>query len=61
MCVGFGIGQPAQAREVARVADGVIVGSAVVRLIEEMPQELGRVKIFLGALREAIDRGGSGF
>lgn len=61
VCVGFGISKPAQARQVARVADGVIVGSAVVRLIEEMPQELGRVKEFLGALRKAIDREGSGF
>ncbi|MDI6871471.1 MAG: tryptophan synthase subunit alpha [Bacillota bacterium] len=30
--VGFGISTPAQAREAARLADGVIVGSALVRL-----------------------------
>jgi len=33
--VGFGISNPEQARQVARFADGVIVGSAIVRLIEE--------------------------
>jgi tryptophan synthase alpha chain len=31
ICVGFGISTPAQAAGVARVADGVIVGSALVR------------------------------
>ena len=32
--VGFGVSTPAQAKEIAKVADGVIVGSAIVRLIE---------------------------
>ena len=33
--VGFGISTPEQAAEVARFADGVIVGSAIVRRIGE--------------------------
>lgn len=33
VCVGFGIGTPDQAREVAEIADGVIVGSAIVRAV----------------------------
>jgi tryptophan synthase alpha chain len=33
--VGFGISGPEQARAVARLADGVVVGSALVKLIEE--------------------------
>jgi tryptophan synthase alpha chain len=33
--VGFGIRTPAQAAEMARVADAVVVGSAVMRLVEE--------------------------
>lgn len=33
--VGFGISTPAQAAEMARFADGVIVGSAIVRLVAE--------------------------
>ncbi len=33
VAVGFGISTPAQAREVAGMAEGVVVGSAIVRLI----------------------------
>jgi len=33
VCVGFGVSTPAQAAEVARLADGVIVGSALVSRI----------------------------
>ena len=33
ICVGFGISTPAQAKMVARMADGVIVGSAIVNAI----------------------------
>lgn len=35
VCVGFGISRPEQAAAVGRIADGVIVGSALVRKIEE--------------------------
>ncbi|MGI8602638.1 MAG: tryptophan synthase subunit alpha [Verrucomicrobiales bacterium] len=35
VCVGFGISTPEQAASVARVADGVVVGSAIVKKIEE--------------------------
>jgi tryptophan synthase alpha chain len=35
VCVGFGISRPAQVAAVAKVADGVIVGSAVVRRIAD--------------------------
>jgi tryptophan synthase alpha chain len=34
VCVGFGVSTPAHAREVARFADGVVVGSAIVDRIE---------------------------
>ena len=34
-CVGFGISTPEQAAEIASIADGVIVGSAIVRLAEQ--------------------------
>lgn len=34
IAVGFGVSTPEQAREVARLADGVVVGSAVVDLLE---------------------------
>lgn len=34
-CVGFGVSQPLHAKEISEYADGVIVGSAYVRRIEE--------------------------
>ena len=35
ICVGFGIGRPEQVAAVGKLADGVIVGSAIVRVVEE--------------------------
>ena len=34
-CIGFGIHSPEQAAAAAQVADGVIVGSAIVKMVEE--------------------------
>src|SRR5262245_60989588 len=44
VCVGFGIGTPEQAREVGKMADGVIVGTACVRTIggSETPVETAK-------------------
>jgi tryptophan synthase alpha chain len=36
ICVGFGVSQPEHVRQVAAVADGAIVGSAIVRRIDDM-------------------------
>jgi tryptophan synthase alpha chain len=55
ICVGFGISRPEQVREVAAVADGVIVGSALVKMIEDAPRLPDRVGAFLRHLRSAID------
>ena len=38
VAVGFGIATPQQAAAAAEVADGVVVGSALVRFLEESPQ-----------------------
>lgn len=35
IAVGFGIREPEQAREIAHIADAVVVGSALVQLVEE--------------------------
>jgi tryptophan synthase alpha chain len=35
LAVGFGLSSPGQVHEVAKLADGVVVGSALVRLVEE--------------------------
>jgi tryptophan synthase alpha chain len=55
LCVGFGVSNPPQARTVAGIADGVIVGSAVVRLAGEGDDPTGRVRHFVASLREAMD------
>ena len=54
--VGFGISGPEAAREMSQYCDGVIVGSAVVRLVEqygkEAPEKIGA---FVKSLRDALD------
>lgn len=35
VCVGFGISTPAQAEEIKSVSDGIIVGSAIIKVIEK--------------------------
>lgn len=54
VCVGFGIGTPEQAREVGKLADGVIVGTACVRAIgaSQMPIETARQ--FAAEFRDAL-------
>ena len=44
ICVGFGISTPAQAKTIAKVADGVIVGSAIVKQIEKNKGKKNLVK-----------------
>jgi tryptophan synthase alpha chain len=55
VCVGIGVSTPAQAAEVCEVADGVVVGSALVRRLLEGGGPEGAAA-FVGSLREAIDQ-----
>ena len=52
--IGVGISNPEQAREVVAVADGVIVGSALVQRLLEGEGPEGAA-VFVAALRAAID------
>ena len=54
VCVGFGISGPAQARQIAKVADGVIIGSAIVRIIGTKKNIISRVASFSKRLAQAI-------
>jgi tryptophan synthase alpha chain len=57
VCVGFGIGTPAQAAAVGALADGVIVGSAIVRCVEEhaaSPALVAEVGSFIAALKAPL-------
>ncbi len=44
LCVGFGVSRPEHVRELKEVADGVIVGSALVRKLEAAGTPAGRAK-----------------
>jgi tryptophan synthase alpha chain len=54
LCVGFGISTPVQAGQIAKLADGVIVGSRLVQLMKE-DETLNSLQIFIRELRTAID------
>ena len=57
--VGFGISKPEHAKEIGKIADGVVVGSAVVKIIEKsgnkksMPKEVGN---FVSNLKKALNK-----
>jgi tryptophan synthase alpha chain len=44
LCVGFGVSKPEHVRDVAAVADGVIVGSALVKKLDGAGTPAGRAK-----------------
>ena len=57
-CIGFGISTPEQAKAMAGLADGVIVGSAIIKLLakysKDAPRYVGAyVKSMKGAVKEA--------
>ena len=52
ICVGFGISNPQQARAVGELADGVVVGSALVRAAGAGAEEVLKLT---RSLREALD------
>ena len=55
VAVGFGISTPAHAATVAAVADGVVVGSALIRALDEGGLEEGAR--FVASLRVGMDDG----
>ena len=55
IAVGFGIHAPAQAVQMARIADGVIVGSAIVKIIAEHGAGAGaQVSRYVREMKEAV-------
>ncbi len=54
LCVGFGIGSAESARRVASLADGVIVGSALVERIGQ-GDAVEAARKFIGELRAGVD------
>lgn len=55
LAVGFGIATPDQAAAVGKIADGVIVGSAVIRAIESNPRDpVSALRAYVGSLAAAL-------
>lgn len=44
ICVGFGISTPQQVKRISKIADGVIVGSAIIKVIEKNRKSKNLVK-----------------
>jgi len=62
VCVGFGVSTPDQVAAVAAAADGVAVGSAIVRKIEEYtatPTLIEKVGDFIATLKDPLRAGPS--
>jgi tryptophan synthase alpha chain len=60
IAVGFGISTPEQVEQVSRFADGIVVGSAIVRRIEEYGNRsdlVGKVSEFTSQLTEPLRKG----
>jgi tryptophan synthase alpha chain len=57
VAVGFGIHTPAQAAEIGKYADGIIVGSAIVKIVEEHGAAAGKyIYDYVKAMKEAAGR-----
>jgi tryptophan synthase alpha chain len=56
LCVGFGISTPEEAQRVAKVADGVIIGSRLVQILEEK-DPIPRVRSFIQSMKDALSNG----
>ncbi len=54
LCIGFGISTPEQVRQIARFADGVIIGSRIVQIMEK-PDWKTEIVRFIKSVRQALD------
>ena len=53
--IGFGISTPEQVAELSRLGDGIIVGSAVVKIVEQYCEDcVGHVAEYVRRMKEAI-------
>lgn len=55
--IGFGISTPEQAREMAEISDGIIIGSAIVKLIAQYERNcIGPVKLFITKIKNILQK-----
>ena len=57
VCVGFGISKPSQVERICSFADGVIVGSAVIKRIEANLGNRKKILVSVGKLAKGLKRG----
>lgn len=58
VAIGFGISNPEQASQMAAVSDGVIVGSAIVKICAEYGKEsVGKIEDFVRSMKNVISKG----
>jgi tryptophan synthase alpha chain len=55
VCVGFGISTPEQAARIAQTADGVIIGSKLIQLMETDDAAMTATQSFIKDIRKALD------
>jgi tryptophan synthase alpha chain len=55
LCVGFGISTPEQAGQIAQIADGVIIGSRIIQLMEK-EEDFNSLAELVRGLRGSIDK-----
>lgn len=56
LAVGFGISTPEQAAAIDRLVEGVVVGSALINVIEGAADPCLAAELFVGSLRQAMER-----
>jgi tryptophan synthase alpha chain len=59
VCVGFGISSQRQIREISGAADGIIIGSALVEIINRAPNRalmIKNVESFISGFRKQVER-----
>ncbi len=57
VAVGFGINTPQQARDISQIADGVIVGSAIVKIIEKYGENAAEhIYSYVKEMKDAVIR-----
>ncbi|MCE2523194.1 MAG: tryptophan synthase subunit alpha [Rhodobacteraceae bacterium] len=59
VCVGFGIKTPDAARDIAAIADGAVVGSSIVKLVEQ-GKPVNEILAFVSELSAGVHQAGSG-
>lgn len=56
LAVGFGIGTPEQAANVGQLADGVIVGSALINTVDQADDKPAAAQQFVQSLQQALQK-----